>query len=106
MKEVYWATYRVDDEGRVCLEADERVVAPSELGVESAQWDAAVGTGWQAYPGLESRLALASRPVACLPRATEIAQLAVPEVAAGRVVSPAAAEPVYLRDNVVTIRDP
>ncbi len=41
-----------------------------------------------------------------LPRAAEIVLLAVPEVLAGRLVSPEEAIPVYLRDNVAHVAQP
>jgi tRNA A37 threonylcarbamoyladenosine modification protein TsaB len=41
-----------------------------------------------------------------LPRAKEIALLAQPEFAAGRGKPATAAEPVYLRDSVVSVNRP
>lgn len=41
--------------------------------------------------------------VQLLPRATEIALLAAPAVAAGRLLPPEAATPIYLRDNVTHV---
>ncbi len=69
----------------------------------------AVGRGFRAYPELRSRLlspAGTGSPAAhlisddLLPRAHEIARLAVREVRAGHVRPPEEALPVYLRDDV------
>jgi tRNA threonylcarbamoyladenosine biosynthesis protein TsaB len=45
-------------------------------------------------------------PSQLLPRATEIALLAVPTVAAGRLLPPEAATPTYLRNNVAHVAQP
>jgi tRNA threonylcarbamoyladenosine biosynthesis protein TsaB len=41
-----------------------------------------------------------------LPHAIDIARLAAPEVAAGRLIAPEAATPIYLRDNVAHVAKP
>ena len=41
-----------------------------------------------------------------LPHAIDIAFLAAPEVAAGRLIAPEAATPIYLRDNVAHVAQP
>jgi tRNA threonylcarbamoyladenosine biosynthesis protein TsaB len=60
------------------------------------------GTGFGAYPALiakfESKLAGVYPEL--LPRASEIATLALEEAAAGRLLDPEQALPVYLRDDV------
>lgn len=67
----------------------------------------AVGRGFRAYPQLRALMESAAAPAALhivsdalLPRAQEIAHLAVAEVAAGRTVPAEQAIPVYLRDDV------
>jgi tRNA threonylcarbamoyladenosine biosynthesis protein TsaB len=70
----------------------------------------AIGRGFRAYPQLRSKLLSVSQPGqgpevhlisdALLPRAHEVARLAVREIEAGRLVSPEDAIPVYLRDDV------
>jgi tRNA threonylcarbamoyladenosine biosynthesis protein TsaB len=64
------------------------------------------GAGFAAYPELRSRFQAQVGTVhdRLLPRAHEIARLAVPDVQAGRTVTPEEALPVYLRDDVVQPR--
>jgi tRNA threonylcarbamoyladenosine biosynthesis protein TsaB len=61
-----------------------------------------VGRGFRAYPDLVTVVAERVRVLddRLLPRAVEIAKLAVTEVQAGRVVTAEEAIPVYLRDDV------
>jgi tRNA threonylcarbamoyladenosine biosynthesis protein TsaB len=67
-----------------------------------------VGRGFRAYPELQSKLMPSGKDEGdvllisetLLPRAHEIARLAVTEVAAGRMLPPDQAIPVYLRDDV------
>ena len=67
-------------------------------------WSAAsgLGRGFAAYPLLRGLAGVSVRSPwdRLLPRAAEVARLAVPEVAAGRLLGPEAALPVYLRDDV------
>jgi tRNA threonylcarbamoyladenosine biosynthesis protein TsaB len=60
------------------------------------------GRGFRAYPQLLNLIELRGGAVheALLPRAQEVARLAVPEVQAGRTLPPEQAIPVYLRDDV------
>jgi tRNA threonylcarbamoyladenosine biosynthesis protein TsaB len=66
------------------------------------------GRGFKAYPEL-SRLraeqggVLAAVHETILPRAEDILALAIPEVAAGRVLPPTAALPIYVRDEVAKV---
>lgn len=64
------------------------------------------GAGFAAYPELRSRFQAQVGTVhdRLLPRAHEIARLAVPDLQAGRTVTPEEALPVYLRDDVVQPR--
>jgi len=106
MHEVYWSVYRVAESGVVELVGEERVSAPADVQVDTAEIAFAVGTGWAAYPELGQRLSIGT-PKALLPRALEIAQLGAIELRAGRGVPAARAQPIYLRDNVVAVaRDP
>lgn len=104
MQEVYWACYRRDRMGLAEPWGPERVGAPEivELpaGIESPVHGA--GRGFLAYPQLSRRLRgeLAEVHGEWLPRAEEVARLALPEAAAGRTVAPEEAVPAYLRDDV------
>jgi len=98
MAEVYWSVFRPTPDSVVAL-LDEQVSAP-----EQVEWreglGMGVGTGFAAYPSLHDRFVTLQLEPTLLPRATEILQLAVPEVQAGRMVSAAEAQPVYVRDQV------
>ncbi len=103
MREVYWGCFvrspsdlaapvgaeHVEDPARVALPGD-WAPGPDLCGA---------GSGFAAYPQLAA-LSLASI-IPALPRAEDIALLAVPEVASGRMLAPEQALPVYLRDDVV-----
>jgi tRNA A37 threonylcarbamoyladenosine modification protein TsaB len=67
-----------------------------------------VGRGFAAYPELRSALAggLAGFYERLLPRASEIAVLAAPEVQSGRLIAPETAVPIYLRDDVAHVPQP
>lgn len=66
------------------------------------------GRGFAAYPQLRAALqgALDSLREELLPGAAEIALLAAPEVAGGRVFPPEQALPVYLRDDIARVPRP
>jgi tRNA threonylcarbamoyladenosine biosynthesis protein TsaB len=105
MHEVYWGCFERSSDGLAAAAAPERVGSPGSVALPPA-WTGpvhGVGSGFGAYPQL--RQLLAGRGDLCseglLPRAHEIARLAVPEVAAGRVLPADQALPVYLRDEVV-----
>jgi len=103
MQEVYWACFERGPDGLARLLGTERVGAPGAVRLPPGWTDAAgIGRGFTAYP------ALRALPGVCvpagwdglLPRAAEIARLAGAELAAGRLLAPEAAVPVYLRDDV------
>jgi tRNA threonylcarbamoyladenosine biosynthesis protein TsaB len=100
MREVYLAHYIVRG-GRAELEGEERLVPPAAAAAPEATGWAAVGDGWEAYrDALEGLRARASRVVAALyPSARDVLVGAEQEVAAGRLLAPESALPVYLRDE-------
>jgi len=122
MREVYWACFERSSQSLAGRSREERVSPPADVRLPSAwvpggrpdsQGTAAspqpgqrvgtlagVGSGFAVYPELRSELGLDVVLEGLLPRAAEIAQLAVPEVAAGRFLPPEQALPVYLRDDV------
>jgi tRNA threonylcarbamoyladenosine biosynthesis protein TsaB len=113
MQEVYWACYRRDRMGLAEPWGAERVGAPETVelpaGIEPPVHG--VGRGLRAYPELLMRLRgeLTEVHVEWLPRAEEVARLALPDAAAGRTVAPEAAVPVYLRNDVArptSVQDP
>jgi tRNA threonylcarbamoyladenosine biosynthesis protein TsaB len=112
MSEVYWACFERADNGLARLEGEEHVSKPSDVTLPTS-WTSlttlGAGRGFKAYaPALQSAVHLVHLgPLTeLLPRATEIALLSVPAVAAGHLQPPDAATPVYLRDNVAHVAQP
>lgn len=103
MREVYWAQFAL--EGSPMLLGEERVNAPADVTLSpdpgGAEWVAA-GRGLAAWPELAERCRAAGATLLpdLLPRANEILALARPQVAAGHLLQPEAALPVYVRDRV------
>ncbi|MGN6454286.1 MAG: tRNA (adenosine(37)-N6)-threonylcarbamoyltransferase complex dimerization subunit type 1 TsaB [Steroidobacteraceae bacterium] len=117
MREVYWACFERSSESIATAHGAERVGPPSAVrlpgdwGVRGSEASrpspsghlAGVGSGFAAYPELCTGLVLDAVRADLLPRAAEIARLALPAVAAGRFVAPEQALPVYLRDDVTRV---
>jgi tRNA threonylcarbamoyladenosine biosynthesis protein TsaB len=103
MQEVYWACFERGGDGLATTRTAERVGPSATVQLPSGWQEAAgFGRGFAAYPALKSLAGITVREGAdrLLPRAAEVARLAVPELAQGRLVGPGAAVPVYLRDDV------
>ncbi len=105
MREVYWAQFTVDS--TVSLLGTEQVGPAADVVLpDSANttWVAA-GRGLAAYPELAARCRSVGAEVheRLLPRARDILFLARVAVAAGQVLPPEAALPVYVRDRVVSV---
>lgn len=103
MGEVYAAAFEFDGRGVRAL-GPERVCAPDafEMPGDGGGWQG-VGTGFAAADGaLRERLGarLASVDARALPRAGDVARLAVQASGRGELVAPERVEPAYLRDNV------
>ncbi len=105
MREVYLARYVVRA-GRAVLVGEERLVSPDRVAAPQdpppgADGWSAVGDGWEAYrDALAPVLAGASRAVPDLvPSARDLLVAGAADVAAGRLLAPEAALPVYLRDE-------
>jgi tRNA threonylcarbamoyladenosine biosynthesis protein TsaB len=103
MREVYWAEFDVSP-ALISMVGAEQVsppaaVLPTAGGAPS--W-AAAGRGLRAWPELADRCRAAGATLHpdLLPRASEILALAQPLVAAGQILDPAQALPVYVRDRV------
>lgn len=128
MREVYWGCFE-RREGLAAPLGEERVSRPDAVMLPAA-WSHQVqasarsaaqsreaalrlagervcgaGRGFAAYPQLRAALqsALDSLREELLPGAAEIALLAAPEVAGGRVFPPEQALPVYLRDDIARV---
>jgi len=93
--EVYWAAFRVDDEGEPRPHGPERVTPPDEVAVSGADWAMAGSglplVGWRG-PGAETEA----------PDAAAVAAIAAGLMRRGGAVAPEAAQPVYLRDRVAS----
>jgi tRNA threonylcarbamoyladenosine biosynthesis protein TsaB len=103
MQEVYWGCFERGSDGLALARGPERVGPPDSVELPSGWAEAAgLGRGFAAYPGLRALAGVAVRGDwdRLLPRAAEVARLAVPELTAGRLLAPDAAVPVYLRDDV------
>ena len=111
MHEVYWACFEHSENGLARLVGEEHVGPPQSVTLPQAWADAAagsvagIGRGFRAYPALQGavgpRVTVARDDL--LPRAAEIARLAAQDVAAGRLLKPEEAIPVYLRDDVARV---
>jgi tRNA threonylcarbamoyladenosine biosynthesis protein TsaB len=104
MREVYWGCFVRSAAGLAALEGGEHVGDPGAVALPT-EWLPGLdlhgaGTGFSACPRLRAAFTLSSI-IEARPRAEEIALLAVPEVAAGELLEPEQALPVYLRDDVV-----
>jgi len=103
MREVYWACFEREGNGLAHERSPERVGPPGGVRLPPTWPGAAgVGRGFAAYPELYALAGVTVRERwdRLLPRAAEVARLAAAEVAAGRLLAPEAAVPVYLRDDV------
>lgn len=103
MGELYWGAYRLGPEGLMVPDLDEQVAPPEGVRLpEAGLWHGA-GSGWAAHgDALRGRLGsrLASVAPDAFVDASDVALLAVAELAAGRALSPERAQPLYLRDQV------
>ena len=115
MGEVYVAAFARGAGGLPEPLGPEAVCPPSSvvLPAVSGVWVGA-GHGFRAYPQLEQAAPASSRPgearpgfteifADLLPQAREVLPLARAEWAAGRILKPAEAQPVYLRDDVAKV---
>ncbi len=103
MREVYAARYTVEA-GRATLQGDERLCAPVALlepGVVIGDGWGGIGSGFAVYADVLAPLAARAARVVpgLLPAARDLLVAAADEIAAGRLLAPEAALPVYLRDE-------
>ena len=99
MREVYVAAYvREGDVWRTALEP--AVLKPDDVRLPSGNDWRGEGDGFAAYPQLGALAGLASVTATAIPHARAIAELALPELAAGRGVAAEDARPLYVRHRV------
>lgn len=104
MNEVYWGRFAATPDGLVQASSPERVDRPEA--VEAADAGVFAGSGFGAYPQLAAGREATCVHGAALPHAREIARLAAAELRAGRGQPADRAQPVYLRDQVATVKSP
>ena len=106
MDEVYWGCYAAE-QGEMCLQGLEAVLAPELAQLPRGahgDWFAA-GTGWGTYGARIALQPCGSEP-AMLPHAQDLLSLATFAWARGEALPADQAQPVYLRDNVATPKQP
>jgi tRNA threonylcarbamoyladenosine biosynthesis protein TsaB len=94
MGEVYWAQYRFDQDAAPAAVLPPALSAPD--GVQPQGAPVACGNGLSAY----AEAFPAGGHAAIMPHAAQIAQLAAIAFAAGRTVTAAEAQPLYLRNKI------
>lgn len=104
MQELYFARYRIDDDGLPVLQGSEQLLTPDQLPDPSGELSL-VGNGWLTDYGFSSdwQAQLAQQSInLTLPRAACAARLAQQRLAAdpSLAVAPESALPIYLRDKV------
>jgi len=104
MSEVYWGRFEPTFGGLVAATSVERVDRPEA--VEAGDATVFAGTGFAAYPRLLSGQTPIAVHGAARPHARDIARLAAAELRAGRGQPAELAQPVYLRDQVATVKPP
>ncbi|MEO1889556.1 MAG: tRNA (adenosine(37)-N6)-threonylcarbamoyltransferase complex dimerization subunit type 1 TsaB [Cycloclasticus sp.] len=102
MSEVYWCEYVIEKGGLIAV-SDEVVIAPADICVKQGKNAIGIGHGWATYEAILREQVQAEQlflQADALPRAKEVAMLAVQMVENKQTVSAENALPVYLRDNV------
>ncbi|BBB15208.1 peptidase M22 glycoprotease [Candidatus Rickettsiella viridis] len=106
MNEIYWASYRLGDEG-IMLEYDpEQLSDPKQFPGTALSDFIGVGSGWDHYAELLEPQFKENQLQQCYPgrypRAYDVALLAAHAYKEGQVVSAEQAVPVYLREKVAS----
>lgn len=104
MGEVYTGLFTLAANGLVQASGAERVCLPNHVDAVASELTLGLGTGFRAYPILREHYAGLKLLDDALPRAAEIARLALRDWHAGLAVSVEQAAPVYLRDQVVHVK--
>ena len=104
LAEIYCGTFTLAEDGLVVPASEEQVLAPENLVLEEVLPRIGMGTGFRGYPKLRGLCEGMVIEENALPRAREIAYLAVRNHKAGLGVAPEQALPVYLRDRVVHVK--
>ncbi len=111
MNEVYWGCFAIGADSLMLPVGLERVSKPNEVRLPEGWLGSSVsgvGRGFAAYKELLAplRQQLGYVDDTILPCARAVAELAVTDVRAGRLLPPEGAVPVYLRDDVARPKPP
>jgi len=108
MQEVYWGCFERMPDGLMSPVTPERVSKPADVQLPKAWRGSGAGRGFAAYTMLQAQLAdqLTNIEPTLLPRAHEVALLAIAEVHAGRMQAPEKAVPTYIRNDVAKPKTP
>jgi tRNA threonylcarbamoyladenosine biosynthesis protein TsaB len=105
--EVYWGCYTDAGSGTVVLQGNECVCAPAAVSCPDGKDWVGVGSGWEAY-GDDLMKRVGEQVIRVLPdfepRAADVARLGSHDFRQGKALSPEAAVPVYLRNNVAEVK--
>jgi len=105
--EVYWGCYTDAGTGTVALQGNECVCVPAAVSCPDGNDWVGVGSGWEAYADDLMKI-VGEQVVRVLPdfepRAADVAWLGSHDFLQGKTVSPEAAVPVYLRNNVAEVK--
>ena len=105
--EVYWGCYKREGNGAVALLGSECVCAPADVPCPDGSDWVGTGSGWEAC-GDELMKRTGGQVVRVLPdfepHAADVAVLGSHAYRQGKTVSPEAAVPVYLRNNVAEVK--
>jgi len=107
MNEVYWGMFRYDNQGQIIHAGKEVVCLPEQVTVPDEDEWFGVGPGWTRYADEMSKGAgnkHLSWEKNVYPHARYIASIAANDFVQGKLVSPEQAVPVYLRNNVATVK--
>jgi tRNA threonylcarbamoyladenosine biosynthesis protein TsaB len=105
--EVYWGCYTDTGTGTVVLQGNECLCAPAAVSCPDGNDWVGVGSGWEAY-GDDLMKRVGEQVIRVLPdfepRAADVARLGSHDFRQGKTLSPEAAVPVYLRNNVAEVK--
>lgn len=105
-QEIYWGSYRAEDELVVPVLAD-RVIDASKVPLPGPGTWSGIGDGWQHQDIIEQCLdqKVVEIDRSELPNAQDIIALAYPDLTNGNTLTAQEARPVYLRDRVAATLD-
>jgi tRNA threonylcarbamoyladenosine biosynthesis protein TsaB len=103
--EVYWASYKLDDNGLMSLLGSEQVIAPEHARTEDGEGWRGVGPGFKTYRAelaKNPQVHLASVEPKRFPLAQDAVVLAENTWSRNEALDVSLAIPIYLRDNIAT----